>query len=227
MGFAMLFTSGCLSRFGSEGDGQVVVNSTLESTNSVMPLAPSFHRVGALCVQYDEAESKQSGVGHHRLVVYDRNMREIASEVFDCHYGMNVDAVDLDGDSIPEFVLRLHLGPAVGPAIKELKVLRLNGDCLEEITSIPLAGQAGPEQGWWYDVEYEKSSGSGVTVRLDLCHDSLGKWVANLPKTRRYRIAIGPHETRIFSESDKTSEGTSLGKPTGFSELNKIFWLCS
>ena len=159
-------------------------------------------------VRWDDEESKRWQNGCHRLFIYDGNMSEITSEVFRCHYGMTVDAIDLDGDSVPEFVALLHVGPAMGPSIKELRVLRLNGGFLEEIVQVLLAGQAGPSQGWWYEVTYEKDRSAQVTVRLALHHDPLGEWAPFLPKTRYYRIVVRSQEAEVLSQADKAPNQT-------------------
>ncbi|MEI6150098.1 MAG: hypothetical protein WCS01_13440, partial [bacterium] len=112
-----------------------VVETSLNDQEPV--LMPScFRLVHAMKVTWDNEQSQRMHEGWHRLTLYNSEMKEIAHTHYSCHYGMDVNAVDLDGDSIPEFVVSLHIGPATGPAIRELKVLRLRGSFLEELVSV-------------------------------------------------------------------------------------------
>jgi hypothetical protein len=193
---------GCANPRGSAYSA-VPTAQTSDATDGTVNLPSSFRRVRAMRVRWDDEESKRWQGGCHRLSIYDSNMNEITSEVFRCHYGMTVDAVDLDGDSVPEFVAFLHVGPATGPSIKELRIIRLNGSFLEEIAHVPLAGQAGPSQGWWYNVIYEKDRCRRVTVLMRLQHDPLGEWATFLPRTRFYRITVRRQEADVQSEAAK------------------------
>ena len=187
----------------------IPVTRTSDNTNSLTTLPSSFRLVGAMQVQWDDEESRRWQSGCHRLSIYDCELNKITSRVFRSHYGMDVDAVDLDGDSIPEFVMFLHVGPAMGPPIRELKILRLKGSFLEEILQVPLAGQAGPQQGWWYKVTYVTDDSAQVTLRLALHHDPLGEWAPFLPKTRYYRILVRNREVNVQSHADGTASGNS------------------
>jgi hypothetical protein len=198
----MLLLCGCLGSRNAISTHAVPTARTSANTNGAVQLPSTFRGVNAMLVRWDEEESKRWEIGCHRLSIYDSNWVEIASEVFRCHYGMTVDAVDLDGDSVPEFVVSLHLGPATGTSIKELKVLRLNGGFFEELLQLPLAGQAGPSHGWWYELSYEKNSSSAPAVlSLVLHHEPLEEWATFLPKTRNYRILMRRGEVEVLAQS--------------------------
>ncbi len=184
----------------------VVHTTSSEEDHGLALLPSSFHRVHAMEVKWDDEQSQRMHYGWHRLTLYDSNMKEIAYSHFSCHYGMDVDAVDLDGDRTPEFVVSLHIGPATGPNIRELKILRLRDEFLEEILSIPQAGQAGPNQGWWYDVEYSMTHDGQVAVRMVRDHNPLGEWVSFLPATREYRISVRTSGVLVNADADVVEE---------------------
>jgi hypothetical protein len=157
----------------------------------------------------DTPTSPRPFPAQYTLRLLDGGMGEIASETFECHYGMDVDAIDLDGDKVPEFAVRLHVGPAVGASVQELKVLRLRDGYLEQVVSMPLAGQAGPSQGWWYNIQYVKRSRRGnVDIRLTLDHGPLEGWDAYVPKdhTRLIRLAKS-HTTAEFDQASPCLKG--------------------
>ncbi len=191
--------------------GAAAFAHTSDSIDHAVELPSSFHRAHVMQIVDDAEESQRRHMWCSRLVVYDQDMREITSRVYECNYGMDVDAIDLDMDGVPEFVVSLHLGPAIGPAIRELKVLRLRDAFLEEIVSVPLAGQAGPNQGWWYDIEYERVGARGVRVRMTLHHDQLDEWSSYLPQTHCYRISVTGHNLDLQAEMPASDERTEQG----------------
>ena len=137
-----------------------------------------------------------------RLVLYDRQGHEWASQTFEAHYGLEVDAVDLDGDRLPEIVATRIIGPITGPAPRELIVLRMNlaGKLLEEVVRIPVAGQAGPSVGWRYGKEYVCGPDGCTLLRLVLSRDDQTErsgWRDYVPQDRVKLVMVGRRAVRL------------------------------
>ena len=147
-------------------------------------------------VEDTEMENEPGNFGCFKLILANSDGTEIASYSFAAHYGIHVDAVDCDGDGVPEFVVQAHIGPATGPSIKELTVLRyrpIDADWgfLEEVLQMPLAGQAGPTVGWWYKLQFQNTDQKRtIGIHLELEHDPTEGWDAYLPAERERMIIL-------------------------------------
>ena len=168
-----------LHRQGGAGAVVSIEDSEIETnraTLSVSGVAPFFQ----MQIEEDrEMERRPGNFGCYKLVLLNREGKEVASESFSAHYGIHVDAVDLDGDSIPEFVVQAQIGPATGPPIKELIILRYRPldaarGFLETVLKTPCAGQANSGVGWEYELQYVGSRESrAMDLRLALEHGHL------------------------------------------------------
>ncbi len=211
--------------------GQVVsLDGTHDETNRAMLFVSGRAPFTQVQVREDyEMEKEPGNFACFRVSLLNVQGQEIAAESYSAQYGIHVDAVDLDGDSIPEFILQTHVGPATGPAIKELAILRFRplsdtDGYLETVVKMPCAGQAGPTVGWWYEVDYPSSSkGRGHDIRLMLKHDASDEWSQWLPSDRVRVISLRKGQSLIqfpgpayAGTSNKTMEPTGATHPDDF-----------
>ncbi len=150
-------------------------------------------------ISEDWEESKRLEKVCYTMVISNSSGKAIASETFGAHYGIEVDVLNLDQDGVPEFVVKTHIGPAIGPPMKELVLLRIRRTSdgfsfFDELLRMPLANQAGPSVGWWYEVEYlyrlDRGGEGAITIQLTLRHDPAGEWKEFIPQERAKVVAL-------------------------------------
>ena len=122
---AVALLAGCCIVRAASHSAVTSVDSEYYSTNAVSLVVPDGTPFSKMAITQDEELQKRPGnFNCYKLTLQSGVGEVIASHSFAAHYGIHVDAIDLDGDGVPEFVVQAHIGPATGPAIKELTVLR-------------------------------------------------------------------------------------------------------
>lgn len=146
-----------------------------------------------LVVQDDECTEEDWKEDYLVVILKNSSGSEVTRYPFCSSYGLfSLEAIDLNGDGFPEFVLIDGSGRGTNARKEQLHVLIFKSGKIDELLATPYSAPLGPSGNWWYEHSYNRLNGTRrVEINLRLMHtDDQEDWLEAPPSIEFKRIRV-------------------------------------